>query len=62
MRKSAFNGEGLRLIIGAVKIYVASVEALRKKETGDETQFTTKLVEVLMAYYAETGCSRPLIT
>jgi hypothetical protein len=41
----------LRLIIvvvqaGAVKIYVATVEALMKKERGgskqDETQFTTK--------------------
>jgi hypothetical protein len=27
--------------VGAVKIYVAAVEALRKKR-GDETQFTTK--------------------
>jgi hypothetical protein len=26
-----------------VKIYVAVVEALRKKERGDETQFTTKI-------------------
>jgi hypothetical protein len=42
VQKSAFNAEGLRLIIGAVKIYVAAVEALRKKERGDETQFTTK--------------------
>ncbi len=25
------------------KIYVAGVEALRKKERGDETQFTTKI-------------------
>ncbi len=64
-----------------MKIYVAAaVEALRKKERQDETQFTTKLVEKtslgsqlfpfvkfsfpvtrLMPYYAETGCSRPLI-
>ncbi len=29
--------------IGAVKIYVSAVEALRKKERGDETQFTTKI-------------------
>jgi hypothetical protein len=29
--------------VGAVKIYVAAVEALRKKERGDETQFTTKI-------------------
>jgi hypothetical protein len=38
----------LRLIIvvvevGAVKIHVAAVEELRKKEGGDETQFTTKI-------------------
>jgi hypothetical protein len=26
-----------------VKIYVAAVEELRKKERGDETQFTTKI-------------------
>jgi hypothetical protein len=32
--------------VGAVKIYVAAVEAPRKKERQDETQFTTKkLVE-----------------
>jgi hypothetical protein len=29
--------------IGAVEIYVAAVQALRKKETQDETQFTTKI-------------------
>jgi hypothetical protein len=28
--------------VGAVKIYVAAVEALRKSETQDETQFTSK--------------------
>jgi hypothetical protein len=28
--------------VGAVKIYVAAVEALRNKERQDETQFTTK--------------------
>jgi hypothetical protein len=39
VRKSAFNAEGLRLIIGEVKIYVTAVGALRKKERGDETQF-----------------------
>jgi hypothetical protein len=50
---SASNAQGSRLIIvvvqvGAVKIYVAAVKALRKKETHrkketqDETQFTTK--------------------
>jgi hypothetical protein len=45
---SAFNAQGWRLIIavvqlGAVKIYVAAVEALRRKEKQDETQFTTKI-------------------
>jgi hypothetical protein len=45
---SAFNAQGFRLIIvvaqlGAVKIYVAAVEALRKTERQDETQFTTKI-------------------
>jgi hypothetical protein len=29
--------------VGAVKIYVTAVEALRKKERRDETQFTTKI-------------------
>jgi hypothetical protein len=29
--------------LGAMKIYVAAVEALRKKERQDETQFTTKI-------------------
>jgi hypothetical protein len=45
---SVFYAQGSRIIIvlvqiGAVKIYVAAVEALRKKERGDETQFTTKI-------------------
>jgi hypothetical protein len=45
---SAFNAWDLRLIkvvvqLGAVKTYVAAVEALRKKERQDETQFTTKI-------------------
>ncbi len=44
----AFNAQGSRLTIivvqlGAVKIYVAAVEALRKKERPDETKFTTKI-------------------
>jgi hypothetical protein len=26
-----------------VKVYVAALEALKKKERGDETQFTTKI-------------------
>jgi hypothetical protein len=45
---SAFNAQGSRVIIvvvqvGPVKIYVAAVEALRKKESQDKTQFTTKI-------------------
>jgi len=45
----AFNAQGSRLLIvvvqvRAVKIYVAAVEALRKKERHDETPFTTKLM------------------
>jgi hypothetical protein len=47
---SAFNAQGSRVIVvivqvGAVKIYAAAaaVEALRKKERQDETQFTTKI-------------------
>jgi hypothetical protein len=40
--------KGSRLIIvvvqlGAVKIYVTVVEALKKKERQDETQFSTKI-------------------
>ncbi len=45
---SAFNAQGSRLIIvvvqfGAVKIYVAGVEALRRKERQDQTWFITKI-------------------
>ncbi len=45
--KSAFNAQGSRLNIvalqvGAVKIHAATVEALKKKERQDETEFTTK--------------------
>jgi hypothetical protein len=45
---SAFNAQGSRVIIivlqvGAVRIYVAVVFALRKKERGDETLFTSKI-------------------
>jgi len=45
---SAFNAQGSRVIIvvvyvGAVNIYVTVVEALRKKERGDENQFPTKI-------------------
>jgi predicted oxidoreductase (fatty acid repression mutant protein) len=46
--KSAFNAQCSRAIIvvvqvGAVKIYGATVEAVREKERQDETQFTTKI-------------------
>jgi hypothetical protein len=38
------NTESLKvIIIGAMKIYVTSVEALMKKERKDETQFTIKI-------------------
>jgi hypothetical protein len=42
---SVFNAQGSRVIVqvGAVKIYVAAVEALWKKQREDETQFTTKI-------------------
>jgi len=60
--------------VGAVKIYVAAVEALRIKERQDETQFITKIGEKtslspklfrfpltsLMPYYAETSRSLPI--
>ncbi len=49
---SAFNAQGWGVIIvvvhvGPVKIYVAAVEALKKKERQDETQFTTKIDGIL---------------
>ncbi len=59
-----------------MKIYVATVQALRKEEIQDETQFTTKIGEktslglshflfipsyTFMPYHAETGRSLPLI-
>jgi hypothetical protein len=49
---AAFNAQGSRVItvvvqVGAVKIYVAEVEALRKKKKKggrqDKTQFTTEI-------------------
>jgi hypothetical protein len=45
---SALIAQGSRVIIvvvqvGAVKTYVAAVQAPRKKETRYETQFTTKI-------------------
>jgi len=47
-RNSTFNAQGSGVIIvvvkvGAVKIYVAALKALTKKERQDETQFTTKI-------------------
>jgi hypothetical protein len=43
----AFNAQGSRVFIVVLQvgamICVAAVEALRKKERGDETQFTTKI-------------------
>jgi hypothetical protein len=43
---SASNAQVSR--VGAAKIYVAAaVEALKKKERQDETQFTTKIVGFL---------------
>ncbi len=50
MLKLAFNAQGSRVImvvvqVGAVKIYVTALEALNKKEKGDETRFTTKIGE-----------------
>jgi hypothetical protein len=47
-RNSTSNAQGWGLIIvvvqvRGVKIYVAAVEALRKKERQDETQFTTEI-------------------
>jgi hypothetical protein len=42
---SAFNAQDSRVIIVVVQVgaYVAVVEALGKKERGDETQFTPKI-------------------
>jgi hypothetical protein len=48
---SAFNAQGSRVTIvvvqvGAVKIYAAAVEALRKKERQDETLGLEKNIEM----------------
>ncbi len=44
--KSASSTQGSRLIVvlqvGAVKIYAATMETLKRKERQGETQFTTK--------------------
>jgi hypothetical protein len=37
--------------LGAVKIYVAAVDALRKKERQDETQFTTN-IDGFLSFFA----------
>jgi hypothetical protein len=47
-QNSAFNAQGSRVItivvqVGAVRIYVAAVEALMKMEIQDETQYTAKI-------------------
>jgi hypothetical protein len=62
--------------VGAVKIYVAAVQALRKRKHRMKLSLPPKFVEklvwvpfvkfsflvkCLMSYYAETGRSRPLI-
>jgi len=73
---SVFNAQGSRVIIvvvqvGEVKIYVATVEALRKKERQDETslgpnsfvlQKISFPVRHFVAYYGQTGHSHALIT
>jgi hypothetical protein len=48
LKTSAFNAQGFRLTIvvvqvRAVKLYAVGVEALKKKERQDETQFITKI-------------------
>jgi hypothetical protein len=53
MQNSAFNAQGSRIVIivvrvGAVKIYVAAVEALRKKERLLRFSLPPKLVEKLV--------------
>jgi hypothetical protein len=52
---SAFNAQGSRGIIvavqvGAVKIYVAAVEALSKKERQGETQKTIKTRVLVLSF------------
>jgi hypothetical protein len=45
--------------VGAIKIYVTTVEALKKKK--DRMKLNLPPVIPLMAYYAENDQSRPLI-
>jgi hypothetical protein len=53
---SAFNAQRL-IIIGALKIYVEPVEALRQKERQDETQFTTKFDSFFFSFtLSESYC------
>jgi len=56
---SIFNAQGSRVIIvvvqvGAVKLYVAAVEALRRNERQDETQFSTKNCAKTRPVYDQT--------
>ncbi len=45
MKVSTFNAQGSRVIVQVkvMKIYVATLEMIRKKEIHDETQFCTKI-------------------
>jgi len=43
MHKQGSRGIIVAVQVGALKIYVAAVKALRQKERQDETQFTTKI-------------------
>jgi len=45
MKVSTFNAQGSRVIVHviAMKIYVATVEMIRKKEIHDKIQFPTKI-------------------
>jgi NADH:ubiquinone oxidoreductase subunit 6 (subunit J) len=61
MKYLAFNAEGLRVIIvavhvGAVKIYVAAVETLRKKERGAEDRMKLNLPQNLMVFSHSVEC------
>jgi hypothetical protein len=55
---SAFNAQCLRITIvvvhvGELNMYVATVQALVKKGTQDETQFTTKSYVLLQNYHSQ---------
>ncbi len=67
---SAFNPQGSRVIIvivlqvRAVKIYVAAMEAPRKKERQDETQFITKIsgeTSLGLSYFVFVKLSFPVM-